>query len=84
MTKSYRVACSREIPGVVRQIMWDGIDCHRARMLDWIAESRFRAPHHVIMCSAPRPPRHDDSAFRRFLPSGTYASAQKSGSSQRE
>jgi len=23
----------------VRQVMWDGIDCHRARMLGWIAES---------------------------------------------
>src|SRR5262249_32600961 len=23
----------------VRQVMWDGIDCHRCRMLGWIAES---------------------------------------------
>jgi hypothetical protein len=23
----------------VRQVMWDGIDCHRAPMLGWIAES---------------------------------------------
>jgi poly-beta-1,6-N-acetyl-D-glucosamine synthase len=23
----------------VRQVMWGGIDCHRARMLGWIAES---------------------------------------------
>jgi poly-beta-1,6-N-acetyl-D-glucosamine synthase len=23
----------------VREVMWDGIDCHRARMLGWIAES---------------------------------------------
>lgn len=40
MTKFYRVACFREIGGFVRQVMWDGIDCHRARMLGWIAESR--------------------------------------------
>jgi len=39
MTKFYRVACFREIGGFVRQVMWDGIDCHRARMLGWIADS---------------------------------------------
>jgi len=44
MTKFYRVACFREIGGFVRQVMWDGIDCHRARMLGWIAESRDLEP----------------------------------------
>jgi biofilm PGA synthesis N-glycosyltransferase PgaC len=39
MAKFYRVACFREIGGFVREVMWDGIDCHRARMLGWIAES---------------------------------------------
>jgi poly-beta-1,6-N-acetyl-D-glucosamine synthase len=39
MTKFYRVVCFEEIGGFVRQVMWDGIDCHRARMLGWIAES---------------------------------------------
>ena len=39
MTKFYRVACFKEIGGFVRQVMWDGIDCHRTRMLGWIAES---------------------------------------------
>jgi poly-beta-1,6-N-acetyl-D-glucosamine synthase len=39
MTKFYRVACFKETGGFVRQVMWDGIDCHRARMLGWIAES---------------------------------------------
>ena len=39
MTKFYRVSCFKEIGGFVRQVMWDGIDCHRARMLGWIAES---------------------------------------------
>jgi len=38
MIKFYRVAV-QEIGGFVRQLMWDGIDCHRARMLGWIAES---------------------------------------------
>lgn len=40
MTKFYRVDCFQEIGGFVRQVMWDGIDCHRCRMLGWIAESR--------------------------------------------
>ena len=39
MTKFYRVACFKEIGGFVREVMWDGIDCHRTRMLGWIAES---------------------------------------------
>lgn len=38
-SKFYRTQCFREIGGFVRQIMWDGIDCHRARMLGWKAES---------------------------------------------
>src|SRR5262249_16822336 len=38
MTKFYRVACFEEV-GFVREVMWDGIDCHRCRMLGWIAES---------------------------------------------
>ena len=37
MTKFYRVACFREIGGFVREVMWDGIDCHRCRMKGWIA-----------------------------------------------
>jgi len=38
-SKFYRASCFREIGGFVRQVMWDGIDCHRARMLGWLAES---------------------------------------------
>jgi glycosyltransferase involved in cell wall biosynthesis len=37
MTKFYRVECFRAIGGFVREVMWDGIDCHRCRMLGWIA-----------------------------------------------
>jgi len=37
MTKFYRVTCFQEIGGFVRQVMWDGIDCHRCRMLGWLA-----------------------------------------------
>jgi len=44
MTKFYRIACFLEIGGFVRQVMWDGIDCHRARMLGWIAESIDEEP----------------------------------------
>ena len=39
MTKFYRVECFREIGGFVRGVMWDGIDCHRARMFGWIVAS---------------------------------------------
>ena len=39
MTKFYRVECFREIGGFVRQVMWDGIDCHCCRMKGWIAIS---------------------------------------------
>jgi glycosyltransferase involved in cell wall biosynthesis len=37
MTKFYRVSCFKEIGGFVREVMWDGIDCHRCRMNGWIA-----------------------------------------------
>ena len=37
MIKFYRTECFRQIGGFVRQVMWDGIDCHRCRMLGWIA-----------------------------------------------
>jgi len=39
MTKFYRRSCFQEIGGFVRQVMWDGIDCHRCRQLGWIAIS---------------------------------------------
>jgi glycosyltransferase involved in cell wall biosynthesis len=39
MTKLYRTECFEAIGGFVREVMWDGIDCHRCRMLGWIAES---------------------------------------------
>ncbi len=34
-SKFYRTACFKQIGGFVRQVMWDGIDCHRARLLGW-------------------------------------------------
>ena len=37
MTKFYRVSCFKGIGGFVREVMWDGIDCHRCRMMGWIA-----------------------------------------------
>ena len=37
--KLYRVACFQAIGGFVREVMWDGIDCHRCRMLGWKAAS---------------------------------------------
>jgi hypothetical protein len=37
MIKFYRAQCFQQIGGFVREVMWDGIDCHRCRMLGWIA-----------------------------------------------
>jgi glycosyltransferase involved in cell wall biosynthesis len=39
MVKFYRTTCFEQIGGFVRELMWDGIDCHRCRMLGWIAVS---------------------------------------------
>ena len=39
MTKFYRRACFEEIGGFVREVMWDAIDCHKARQMGWIAVS---------------------------------------------
>lgn len=39
MIKFYRTSCFRQIGGFVRELMWDGIDCHRCRMLGWMAAS---------------------------------------------
>lgn len=39
MTKFYRVQCFEEIGGFVREVMWDGIDCHSCRMKGWLARS---------------------------------------------
>lgn len=35
MTKFYRVSAYNDIGGFVEAVMWDGIDCHRARQLGW-------------------------------------------------
>jgi glycosyltransferase involved in cell wall biosynthesis len=39
MIKFYRTRCFQEIGGFVPEVMWDGIDGHRARMLGWMAIS---------------------------------------------
>jgi len=39
MSKFYRTRCFRQIGGFVRQVMWDGIDCHLSRMYGWQVRS---------------------------------------------
>jgi len=39
MSKFYRTTCFEQIGGFVREVMWDGIDNHRCRMLGWKAAS---------------------------------------------
>jgi glycosyltransferase involved in cell wall biosynthesis len=36
-SKFYRVSYFKAIGGFVREVMWDGIDCHRCRMNGWTA-----------------------------------------------
>lgn len=36
-SKFYRVSCFKQIGGFAREVMWDGIDCHKSRQLGWIA-----------------------------------------------
>jgi len=37
--KFYRVTCFNHIGGFARDVMWDGLDCHKARQLGWLAMS---------------------------------------------
>lgn len=39
MTKFYRRQCFEAIGGFVHEVMWDAIDCHKARQLGWKAVS---------------------------------------------
>jgi glycosyltransferase involved in cell wall biosynthesis len=39
MVKFYRTECFKQIGGFVRELMWDGIDGHRCRLLGWVAVS---------------------------------------------
>lgn len=39
MTKFWRQSCFAAIGGLVREVMWDAIDCHKARQLGWTAVS---------------------------------------------
>jgi biofilm PGA synthesis N-glycosyltransferase PgaC len=36
-SKFYRISYFKAIGGFVREVMWDGIDCHRCRMNGWVA-----------------------------------------------
>lgn len=38
-SKFFRTTCFKEIGGFVREVMWDGIDCHKTRQLGWTAAS---------------------------------------------
>lgn len=39
MTKFFSVACFSDIGGFVHEVMWDGIDCHKARLQGWTPRS---------------------------------------------
>jgi poly-beta-1,6-N-acetyl-D-glucosamine synthase len=48
-TKFFRMSCFGAIGGFVREVMWDGIDCHLCRMKGWTAcswdEAELRFVH---------------------------------------
>lgn len=56
MTKFYRTTQFQAMGGFVRQVMWDGIDCHRCRMMGWKAcswdEPELRFEHLRLMGSS--------------------------------
>lgn len=56
MTKFYRMSCFKQIGGLVREVMWDAIDCHRCRQLGWKAcswdEPELRFAHLRLMGSS--------------------------------
>jgi len=39
MTKIWRRTCFEGIGGLIREVMWDAMDCHKARMMGWRALS---------------------------------------------
>lgn len=54
--KFYRRQCFEDIGGLVREVMWDGIDFHRARMFGWktrsFRDTNLRILHHRLMGSS--------------------------------
>jgi len=54
-SKFMRVSCFQQMGGFVREVMWDGIDCHKARMLGWKVVSW----------------RDEDLAFEHLRPMGS-------------
>ena len=38
-SKFYRTTCFAQMGGFVREVMWDGLDCHKLRFLGWKAAS---------------------------------------------
>lgn len=54
--KLYKLEAFTEIGGFVRQVMWDGIDCHMARLRGWkvmsVDDPKLRLYHHRLMGSS--------------------------------
>ena len=70
-SKFYRIACFEQMGGFVRQVMWDGLDCHRLRFLGWKARSF----------------RDDELAFEHLRPMGSsqqniYVGRRRHGAGQ--
>jgi poly-beta-1,6-N-acetyl-D-glucosamine synthase len=72
MTKFYRRAFLEDIGGLVKGLIWDGIDCYRGRMLGWHSKSVDKADLRFIHL---RPMGSSDSGImtgRRRLGEGYW------------
>lgn len=62
VAKLFRRECFEEIGGFVRQVMWDGIDCHKCRMHGWdsvsLNDDELRIVHLRLMGSSFRSVYH--------------------------
>lgn len=70
-SKFYRIACFSQMGGFVREVMWDGLDCHKLRYLGWKAASF----------------RDEDLAFEHLRPMGSsqqniYVGRRRHGAGQ--
>lgn len=56
VAKLFRRECFEEVGGFVRQVMWDGIDCHECRLKGWkaasLSDARLQIVHLRLMGSS--------------------------------
>lgn len=71
--KFYRTQCFRDIGGLLPRVMWDAIDCHKARQLGWIARSYDEPDLNFLHLRPMDSSDHDVLRGRRRHGLGQYA-----------